>query len=144
MDLLSQGLRHRPQFTLCRLHQAPQIRLYTKETLERKRHRRRQQPRKRFLAPRASTINRSEPKPPPPPKPEAFGKPRNASSNAAKAERFKESRRIEKALRHEHHGENVYAYAHLGTGQVVYSLTRVMDVCASSEISFPASLSGWS
>ncbi|ERF71707.1 hypothetical protein EPUS_05579 [Endocarpon pusillum Z07020] len=127
MDILSQGLRPRPQFILCRLHQAPQIRLYTKETLERKRPRRRQQLRKSSLAPRARTINRSEPKPPPPPKPEAFGKPRDASSNAAKAERFKESRRIEKALRHEHHGENVYAYAHIGTGQVVYSLTRVMD-----------------
>lgn len=69
---------------------------------------------------------------------EAFGKPRDVSSNAAKAERFKESRRLEKALRHEHHGENVYAYAHIGTGQVVYSLTRVMDVCAPCEVPFSA------
>ena len=59
---------------------------------------------------------------------EAYGKPRDLSSNAAKVERLKESLRIEKALRHEHHGENVYAYVHIATGQVVYSLTRVMDV----------------
>ena len=71
---------------------------------------------------------------PPPARVDAFGKPRDRSSNAAEAERFKESRRIEKALRHEHHGENVYAYAHIGTGQVVYSLTKVMDVGPSPQI----------
>jgi Transcriptional regulation of mitochondrial recombination len=59
---------------------------------------------------------------------EAFGKLRDPASNAAKAERERESRKIEKALRREGHGESVYAYVHIGTGQVVYSLTRIMDV----------------
>ena len=50
------------------------------------------------------------------------------SSNAAKSERLKESLRIERALLHDKIGENIYAYLHIRTGQVVYSLTRVMHV----------------
>lgn len=38
------------------------------------------------------------------------------------------SRQLEKALRHETHGMNIYAYRHVTTNQVVYSLTKNMNV----------------
>lgn len=126
MDALSQSLRHSPRFVLYRLNRAStQTRLYTKESLNRQ-HRRALE--RSTSPPNHRSVEPTRPRRPPPPKPEAFGKPRDLSSNAAKAERFKEGKRIEKALKHAHHGENIYAYAHLGTGQVVYSLTRIMDV----------------
>ena len=132
MHVFCHRVRHSPRFIPHPLHTAPQIRLYTKETLTLRRRR----AASRSLPSRTVKAHPTRPKRPPPPKPEAFGKPRDLSSNAAKAERFKESRRIEKALRHEHHGENVYAYAHISTGQVVYSLTRVMDVRAFEKLPF--------
>jgi len=38
------------------------------------------------------------------------------------------SRQLEKALRHETHGMDIYAYRHITTNQVVYSLTKNMNV----------------
>src|SRR5205085_5919712 len=53
----------------------------------------------------------------------AQGQWRSPTSNSAKANRDRQSRQVEKALRHETHGQNIYAYANLRTQQVVYSLT---------------------
>ena len=148
MALISHRLRpsNSPRLLLCCRHRTTprstpraippsQSRLYTKSTLDGRRARAVEKGLsirlndKAILLPPRRPPPPSPNKPPPPPKAEAFGKPRENSSKVAKAERFKEGRRIEKALRHEHHGENVYAYMHLGTKQVVYSLTRVMEVC---------------
>lgn len=49
-------------------------------------------------------------------------------SNSAKTKREVVSRQLEKALRHEVHGMNIYAYRNTTTNQVVYSLTKNMDV----------------
>src|SRR5947209_6748409 len=124
MDLLSNSARHRPR-VLLRLNRAPQTRLYSKETINRRLRggvAKQWYPREPRHPPRGSRY-------PPLQKIEAFGKPRDPSSNAAKEQRWRASRRLEKALLHEHHGENIYAYVHLRTGQVVYSLTKIMDVC---------------
>lgn len=56
------------------------------------------------------------------------GKWRNPASNAAKDRRLLQSKQVEKALRHHTHGMNIYAYRQIRTNQVVYSLTRVMQV----------------
>ncbi len=136
MDVIPQNLRHRPRFLFHRLNRAPQTRLYTKETLNRRRLQGERRPASQAVQAYWAEVDARKAKLPPPPRPEASGKPRDLSSNAAKAERFKESRRIEKALMHEHHGENVYAYAHIRTAQVVYSLTKVMDVCNLHDLSF--------
>jgi Transcriptional regulation of mitochondrial recombination len=128
MEAFSHNIRHHPRLVL--LNRVPHTRFYTKETLNRRRNKAPARP----LRPPPVTVHIPKRIPLPPlPKPTAFGKPRDPSSNAAKAERFKESRRIEKALRHENHGENIYAYKHIQTGQVVYSLTRVMDVCLHTD-----------
>lgn len=38
------------------------------------------------------------------------------------------SQKIKKAIEKPHHGLNIYAYYHMQTKQVVYSLTRIMQV----------------
>lgn len=119
MDRLSRSARRCPRFTLQSTNRALQSRSYTKETLSKLNKRK---PGRTTVA-TGKKLNRSRVG-----KVEAFGKPREQNSNAAKILRMQESRKVEKALTHEHHGENVYAYAHIRTGQVVYSLTRVMDV----------------
>lgn len=55
--------------------------------------------------------------------------------NAAKHRQKVISRQLEKALRHEVHGMNIYAYRHRTTQQVVYSLTKNMDVSVQNIIS---------
>lgn len=136
MEAFSHSIRQSRRIVLHPRHRAPLARPYTKETLNLKRRRAASR-----SFPRGNVkVHPTRPRRPPLPKPVAFGKPRDLSSNAAKSERFKESRRIEKALRHEHHGKNVYAYAHIRTGQVVYSLTRVMDVCTFYELPSQTSL----
>jgi hypothetical protein len=62
----------------------------------------------------------------------AQGQWRDPASNSAKASRQHQSRQVEKALRHDTHGQNIYAYANIRTNQVVYSLTRVMSVCSAN------------
>jgi hypothetical protein len=57
------------------------------------------------------------------------GKWRDPASRAAQHRREIYSRRVEKALKHETLGMNIYAYNHIRTKQVVYSLTRNMEVC---------------
>jgi Transcriptional regulation of mitochondrial recombination len=128
MEVLSQSAKRFPRFALHGVNRAPQTRPYTKETLNKLRRRRAAG--KPSRTPRTATVPSPNSKRPRVSNVESHGKLRNPSSNAAKAERFKESRRVEKALKHEHHGENVYAYVHIRTGQVVYSLTRIMNVCA--------------
>jgi len=58
----------------------------------------------------------------------AQGKWRNPASSAVKDRKAVQSRRVEKALRWEDHGQNIFAYVHIRTKQVVYSLTRIMNV----------------
>lgn len=60
------------------------------------------------------------------------GKWRDPASRAAQHRQEIYSRRVEKALKHETLGTNIYAYNHIRTKQVVYSLTRNMEVCLSS------------
>ncbi|EXJ84497.1 hypothetical protein A1O3_05166 [Capronia epimyces CBS 606.96] len=55
------------------------------------------------------------------------GRWRARSSNAAKNQRGTQTRQAIKALRHETHGLNIYAYRHIRTNQVVYSLTRTLQ-----------------
>ncbi|KAL2400990.1 hypothetical protein ABEF95_001691 [Exophiala dermatitidis] len=55
------------------------------------------------------------------------GKWRARGSNAAKNKRATQTRQTAKALRHETHGLNIYAYRHIRTNQVVYSLTRTLE-----------------
>lgn len=58
------------------------------------------------------------------------GKWRNPTSNAAEQHREVQYRRVSKALRHRTHGLDIYAYRHVRTNQVVYSLSRSLQVCS--------------
>lgn len=75
----------------------------------------------------------SIPRPPgPPPKPGLVwgqGKWRHPRSQAAKFLHKQNSQRVQKALLSPFQGKTVYAYSNIRTKQVVYSLTRVMNVC---------------
>lgn len=57
----------------------------------------------------------------------ADGKLQSPSSPSAKHRSAIVSKQLEKALKHEVLGMNIYAYKHVRTGQVVYSLTNNMD-----------------
>jgi Transcriptional regulation of mitochondrial recombination len=56
------------------------------------------------------------------------GKWRNPSSSASKQQQKVVSAQVKKALRHHKHGMQIFAYYHIRTHQVVYSLTRIMQV----------------
>lgn len=58
----------------------------------------------------------------------ADGKWRVPKSNAAQHRKEVISQQLEKALQHEVHGMHIYAYRHIRTNQVVYSLKKNMDV----------------
>ena len=55
------------------------------------------------------------------------GRWRNQASNAAKQQQHVVSQQVKRALKHEIHGMNIYAYKHIRSSQVVYSLTRIME-----------------
>lgn len=57
------------------------------------------------------------------------GKLRDKASNAARHQQRIDERRAEKALRRANLGRHIYAYSHLRTNQVVYSLSRFLEVC---------------
>lgn len=59
---------------------------------------------------------------------EIQGRRRFIRSNAAKNFIRGESARVASALQSRHHGKNIYAYNHIKTKQVVYSLTRDLQV----------------
>jgi hypothetical protein len=56
------------------------------------------------------------------------GKWRTPVSNAGKHKREVQVRQITKALRHRTHGLDIYAYRHVRTNQIVYSLSRSLQV----------------
>ena len=56
------------------------------------------------------------------------GKWRTPMSNAGKHKREVQVRQVAKALRHRTHGLDIYAYRHVRTNQVVYSLSRSLQV----------------
>lgn len=64
----------------------------------------------------------------------ADGKWNSPRSSAAKHKKAVVARQLEKALRHETLGMNIYAYRHIRTNQVVYSLTKNMEVCSISYV----------
>ncbi|OAP63099.1 hypothetical protein AYL99_02326 [Fonsecaea erecta] len=55
------------------------------------------------------------------------GKWRAGGSNAAKNKAATQDIQVAKALRHQNHGLDIYAYRHIRTNQVVYSLTRTLQ-----------------
>lgn len=57
----------------------------------------------------------------------ADGRWANPNSRSALHKQEVVSKQLEKALQHEVHGTNIYAYRHMRTHQVVYSLTKNMD-----------------
>lgn len=58
------------------------------------------------------------------------GRTRHPSSRAADEWRVRESARLKKALKAVGHGKHIFAYNNVRTNQVVYSLTRTLDVSA--------------
>lgn len=56
------------------------------------------------------------------------GKPRNLESNAFKEYAKREGVRLQKALNAITHGKNIFVYHNVRTKQVVYSLTRYLEV----------------
>lgn len=56
------------------------------------------------------------------------GKPREQNSNAFKDWQAKEGARLRKALNKLTHGKNIFVYNNIRTNQVVYSLTRYLEV----------------
>ena len=56
------------------------------------------------------------------------GKWRTSNSRAVKNKRATQDIQVAKALRHQNHGLDIYAYRHIRTNQVVYSLTRTLQV----------------
>ena len=67
-------------------------------------------------------------RPPIDPKTPIQGKPRVPGSNAFKEHQDKEGRRLQKALNSITHGKNIFVYNNIRTKQVVYSLTRYLEV----------------
>jgi hypothetical protein len=67
-------------------------------------------------------------RPPIDPKTPIQGKARQPSSNAYKDHQEKEGLRLKKALNSITHGQNIFVYHHIRTKQVVYSLTRALEV----------------
>lgn len=59
------------------------------------------------------------------------GKPRETSSNAFKDFARRESVRLQKALNSISHGKHIFVYHNVRTKQVVYSLTRYLEVSIS-------------
>ncbi|PYI02824.1 hypothetical protein BO78DRAFT_432533 [Aspergillus sclerotiicarbonarius CBS 121057] len=59
------------------------------------------------------------------------GKPREQNSNAFKEHQAKEGTRLRKALNAMTHGKNIFAYHNLRTNQVVYSLTRYLEMMST-------------
>lgn len=70
-------------------------------------------------------------RPPIDPKTPIQGQPRQPSSNAYKLHQEKEGRRLQKALNSLTHGQNIFVYHNLRTKQVVYSLTRYLEVSSN-------------
>ena len=60
------------------------------------------------------------------------GKPREQNSNAFLTHRWKEGVRLRKALKALTHGKDIFVYHNLRTNQVVYSLTRYLEVSSIS------------
>lgn len=56
------------------------------------------------------------------------GKAREQNSNAFKTHQWKEGVRLRKALNAISHGKNIFVYHNIRTNQVVYSLTRYLEV----------------
>lgn len=56
------------------------------------------------------------------------GRPREANSNAFKEASTRESVRLQKALNAVAHGKHIFVYHNVRTKQVVYSLTRYLEV----------------
>jgi hypothetical protein len=56
------------------------------------------------------------------------GRARTPGSNAYKSFQWKEGGRLRKALNRITHGKNIFAYNNIRTNQVVYSLTRYLEV----------------
>jgi hypothetical protein len=56
------------------------------------------------------------------------GRPREQNSQALKEHQFREGVRLQKALNYLVHGRNIFVYHNLRTKQVVYSLTRYLEV----------------
>lgn len=56
------------------------------------------------------------------------GKPRQPGSNAFKEYQDREGRRLQKALNAISHGRHIFVYHNVRTNQVVYSLTRYLEV----------------
>lgn len=80
--------------------------------------------------PKGTPAPNTLPQPGPPPRPDlvwADGRWTLPFSKSAKHKTQVVSRRLEKALQHEVRGMNIYAYRHIQTQQVVYSLTKHMD-----------------
>ena len=67
-------------------------------------------------------------KPPIDPTAPIQGKVRNPASNAFKEHAFREAIRLRKALNSVDHGKNIFVYHNVRTKQVVYSLTRALEV----------------
>lgn len=63
------------------------------------------------------------------------GKVRFPNSRAAQHYRIQESVRLKKALQHLTHGKNIFVYNNLRTNQVIYSLSRTLDVSYPRELS---------
>ena len=59
------------------------------------------------------------------------GKTRDPASNAAKDHQMKEGVRLRRALQAMTHGRDIFVYHNIRTNQVVYSLTRYLQVCLS-------------
>ena len=56
------------------------------------------------------------------------GKPREQNSNAFLTQQWKEGARLRKALNALTHGKDIFVYHNIRTNQVVYSLTRYLQV----------------
>lgn len=56
------------------------------------------------------------------------GRSREQNSNAFKLHQFKEGVRLRKAVNAITHGKNIFVYHNMRTNQVVYSLTRYLEV----------------
>jgi hypothetical protein len=73
-------------------------------------------------------------RPPIDPKIPIQGKTRVVGSNAYRDQQEKEGRRLQKALNSIAHGKNIFVYHNIRTKQVVYSLTRYLEVRCLSPV----------
>ena len=90
---------------------------------------------------KVATLSKFVRRPPIDPQTPIQGKPRHPLSNAFKEHAKREGIRLKKALNAITHGKHIFVYHNVRTNQVVYSLTRYLEVILPARFTKDVSIS---